>query len=166
MELHVRRYRCTSCGHDVQSRFLFDGLVFDAEYFRRKMAESRERKQDQRERVRQMLAECRSAPAEPPAADLGTVPGLTEALNALVSGDLGEFVREAQPRFDLVRYQQHLQSHIGPIELAFDEIPSLATDAKLDRVWRFIAIIFMAHTGLLETWQDGPTIMVVQHEAH
>ncbi len=166
VKLRVRRYRCTSCGHDVTSRFIFDGLVFDADYFRKKMAQSRERKQEQRERVRQMLAECRSAHPEPTAADLDSVPGLTDALNALVREGMGEFARETRPRFDLVRYQQHLQAHIGPVELAFDEIPSLAADVKQDRVWRFIAIIFMAHTGLLDTWQNGSTIMVVQHEAH
>ena len=166
VEIRVRRYRCTSCGSDVPSRFLFDGLVFDAEYFRRRMAESRERKQDQRERVRRMLAECRSAHTEPTAADLASMPGLAEALNTLVSSGCEEFDRESRPRFDLARYQEHLQSHIGPVELAFDEIPSLAADAQQDRVWRFIAIIFMAHTGRLDTWQDGSTIMVVQHEAH
>jgi hypothetical protein len=38
---------------------LFDGLVFDTDYFRQKMVESRQRKREQRERVRQMLAEIR-----------------------------------------------------------------------------------------------------------
>ena len=36
----VRRYQCGQCGAEIRSRFLFDGLVFDAEYFRQKMAES------------------------------------------------------------------------------------------------------------------------------
>ncbi|HOW74167.1 MAG TPA: hypothetical protein PKY77_26485 [Phycisphaerae bacterium] len=53
--LMVRRYQCGNCGQDVTSRFLFDGLVFDAEYFRQKMAESRERKRELRKRVRLML---------------------------------------------------------------------------------------------------------------
>jgi len=60
LELRVRRYRCTQCGADVASRFLFDGLAFDAEYFRQKMTESRQRKRELRERVREMLAESRS----------------------------------------------------------------------------------------------------------
>lgn len=38
-ELRVRRYHCQDCGSDIVSRFLFDGLVFDAEYFRERMAE-------------------------------------------------------------------------------------------------------------------------------
>ena len=52
----VRRYRCRACGADIPSRFLFDGLAFDTEYFRQKMAESRQRKHQLRERVRNMLA--------------------------------------------------------------------------------------------------------------
>jgi hypothetical protein len=42
----IRRYRCRQCGADATLRFLFDGLVFDAEYFRQKMYECRSRKQD------------------------------------------------------------------------------------------------------------------------
>jgi len=59
--LRVRRYQCKNCGSDISSKFLFDGLVFEAEYFRQKVAESRERMKEQRERVWQMLEESRSA---------------------------------------------------------------------------------------------------------
>ena len=58
--LQVRRYRCSKCGSDMPSRFLFDGLVFDVTYFRQKMAESRQCKKEQQEHIRQMMAECRS----------------------------------------------------------------------------------------------------------
>ncbi len=44
LELQLRRYRCTECGTDITSRFLFDGLAFNKEYFRQKMAESRRQK--------------------------------------------------------------------------------------------------------------------------
>ena len=59
--LRIRRYICNNCGSDIRSKFLFDALVFDVEYFRQKVAESRQRKQEQRERVQQLLAESRSA---------------------------------------------------------------------------------------------------------
>ena len=36
--LRVRRYECATCGTEIASRFLFDGLAFDADYFRQKMA--------------------------------------------------------------------------------------------------------------------------------
>ena len=84
--LRISRYQCRGCGRDVLSRFVFDGVVFDREYFRQRMAESRQRKQERREEVRALLAETRSEALDAPAADLHAVPGLIEALNGLVGG--------------------------------------------------------------------------------
>jgi uncharacterized Zn finger protein (UPF0148 family) len=81
--LRIRRYVCGSCGAEIVSRFLFDGLTFDAAYFRQKMTESRERRRAQRERVRQTLAESRSASLRPPTAELAAVSDLFAALNEL-----------------------------------------------------------------------------------
>jgi len=69
--LRVRRYNCRDCGIVIQSIFLFDGLIFDGEYFRQKMIESRQRRKEQRERVREMLAESRSGDLSLEYADLG-----------------------------------------------------------------------------------------------
>jgi hypothetical protein len=164
-KLRVRQYECAGCGAEVVSRFLFDGLAFDAEYFRHKMAESRERRQEQRERVRRMLAESRSEIVSLPVADVSAIPGLTDALNGLVAG--AEPIMAWVPRdgFDLKRYQSHIQAQIGAIALSFEDIPPLDENARIDRIWRFIAIIFLAHTGILDIWQHGQTIMVKQREA-
>jgi hypothetical protein len=163
--IRVRRYRCRACGADVQSRFLFDGLVFDAEYFRQKMAESRHRKCDKREQVRKMLAESRSGPISPPPVDLEAVPGLLDALNGLT---IGVDIAAWQPLckgFDLNRYQRHVQAYLSNVELGFDEIPPLEQDIRLDRIWRFIAIIFLAHAGQVIIEQEGQRILVRQNEA-
>lgn len=163
--LRIRRYRCRACGADVQSRFLFDGLVFDAEYFRQKMAESRHRKCDKREQVRKMLAESRSGPISPPAADLEAVPGLLDALNGLTAGvDVAAWLPLCKG-FDLNRYQRHVQGYVRGVELAFDDIPPLDQDVRLDRIWRFIAIIFLAHAGQVIIEQEGQRILVRQNEA-
>ncbi len=164
--LSVRRYSCSRCGVDLPSRFLFDGLVFDAEYFRQKMAESRERKQELRERVRQMLAESRSGVIQPSAAELEAVPGLIEALNVLIGGVEQPVFPEQTPQFSLSRYQTHINAHIRPFPRGMEQIPPLSEDHRLDRIWRFIAIIFMAHAGILDVWQEGPTIMVIQRETN
>ena len=42
-EVQLRRYRCCNCRADIFSRFLFDGLAFNKEYFCQKMAESRQK---------------------------------------------------------------------------------------------------------------------------
>ena len=38
-------------------------------------------------------------------------------------------------------------------------------DDRLGRIWRFIAIVFLDHAGLIQVWQDGPDVIVMQREA-
>lgn len=163
LRLNVRRYSCRSCGADVPSRFVFDGLIFDAEYFRQKMAESRERKRELRERVRQMLAASRSESILAPQIE-GLTSDLLLALDGLMTGPESCRMPDLSSRFDLNRYQSHVNAHIGPIATAFDEIPPLSENPRLDRIWRFITIIFLAHASTIDVWQDGQIIMVKKHE--
>ena len=165
--LRVRRYACRQCGADIQSRFLFEGLVFDADYFRRKMAESRQRKGERLEAVRRMLAETRSPPlGHTDPIQLDAVPGLTDALNVLVGGLEERRRTELQEGFDLKRYQRHIQAHTDTDPRTLTEIPVLKEDPRKDLIWRFVAVIFMADQGLIDIWQDGQDIMVVKHEAN
>ena len=164
--LRVRRYRCQGCGRDVQSSFVFDGMVFDQEYFRQRMAESRQRKQERRLQSRRKVVEERSGQVDVPSADIQSVPGLVDALNQLSSGiDLAPLLPLCKG-FDLNRYQAHILAHIEDDEERFDTIPPLDPDRRLDRIWRFIAIIFLAHAGQVEIQQEGRTITVRRHEAH
>lgn len=163
--LRVRRYACTRCRTEIPSRFLFDGLVFDAAYFRQRMTESRQRRRDLRERVRRMLADSRSGVVHPPAADLGSVPGLLSALDALTSMRDATPAYDSRQRFDLARYQSHVEAHLRALPISMGEIPPLGEDARLDRIGRFIALIFLAHAGLIDIWQVGPDIMVMKREA-
>lgn len=161
LRLRVSRYRCTACGADVPSRFIFDGRVFDAEYFRQAMARSRQKKREQRERLSQAAAENRSRAFDLPEADVDSVPGLAGALDCLVGGPgSAVFLAEPTSGFDLHRYERHVQAHIRSIETAFDEIPSLAEDARKDRIWRFVAVVFLAHAGLVSICQEGQDIWV------
>ena len=162
--LRIRRYHCQQCGADVPSRFLFDGLAFDALYFKAKMSESRQRRQDLRERVREMLAASRSRNLVPLPVDLAAVPGLIDALNGLVGGLEQRTLWLPRDGFDLVRYENHLQAHIGPIAIRFDDLPPLSENSRQDRIWRFIAILFLANAGAVELWQESQTIWVMKHE--
>ena len=161
--LRIRRYRCSGCGEDVASRFVFDGLVFDAEYFRRAMAASRERKQHRREIARLTSTENRSGAMEAPELDLQSVPGLVDALNGLAAQGCVEIWTPATDGFDLKRYERHIQAHIGTIESSFEDIPPITDRARIDRIWRFIALIFLAHTGVIQLRQAGATILVRRH---
>ncbi len=163
--LRIRRYACSQCGLDVPSRFLFDGLVFDSEYFREKMAESRQRREDLRQQIRDMLASSRSLPMTPVFTDLGDAPGLVEALNGLTMDLPSSDLPWPRRDFDLSRYQNHLQAHIGPMTVTFDQLPLLSGNQRQDRIWRFVALLFMAQAGIVDLWQEGSIIMVKQHDS-
>jgi len=165
-KIEVRRYRCSQCGEDISSRFLFDGLVFDAEYFRQKMAEHRHRKRDQHARLRAAQMDDRSPVLDAGPADLGAVQGLIEALDSLTAGGTGDFPWPIREGFDLSRYERHIQAHIQPIPILFDQIPPIGDNARRDRIWRFIALVFLAHAGLVDLRQKGQTITVMQREAN
>jgi hypothetical protein len=161
--LRVRRYVCQTCGVDVSSRFLFDGLVFDVAYFADKMRDFRQRREEQRETVRNLLAESRSSALVAEAADLGSVPGLVEALNGLTL-DLGVWQRFVPKEgFDLNRYQSHIQAHLGADPARLEEIPPLSENRRYDRIGRFIAAIFLDQARMVDLWQEGQTIWVMKH---
>ena len=162
--LRVRRYYCKDCGNEVMSKFLFDTLPFEREYFKAKMAESRRRKKDQLERVRKMLAESRSADLPLQAVDLNGMSGLVEALNSLTAGLDTGFTVQTHDEFDLGRYERHIQAHIEDFPVNLLDIPPLSENGRKDVIWRFIAVIFLAHTGIIDIWQDGRDIMVIKHE--
>ena len=165
--LRVRRYQCKDCDKEITSRFLFDGLIFNAEYFKVKMAESRQHKKEQKERVKKMLAECQSDTLPLQAADLDSMPGLLDALNGLSAGISESFEIESRDEFNLKCYEQHIQAHIQDFPVCLDEIPLLSKEsARKDRIWRFIALIFLAHAGVVTIWQDGQDIMVVKNEVN
>jgi hypothetical protein len=163
-KIQVRHYRCSQCGGGIEARFLFDGLVFDAEYFRQKMAEHRTRQAEQSEHAREIAVLNRSGPLESEPADLDSVPGLVQALNDLTEvAEIG-FPYPLQSGFNLSRYQSHIRAQLQTIPILFDRIPPLENDVRKDRIWRFVALIFMAHAGVIDLRQQGQDIQVIQCE--
>jgi len=162
--LRVRRYQCSKCGNDITSMFLFEGVVFDTDYFRQKMAESRRRKKEQRQRVQQMLSECRSEPLSLDAADLSSVPGLIGALNSLTKDLETTIPLKLRNQFDLSRYQNHVRSHLGAQPKDLRAIPPLTENLRLDLIWKFIAAIFLDHAGLVSVNQQDQTIWVMRFD--
>jgi hypothetical protein len=163
--LRVRRYYCKACGGEVRSKFVFDTLPFEREYFKTKMAESRQRKREQTERVRKMLAESRSDDLPLSIGDLNGMPGLVEALNGLTSGLDTGFTVQTHDKFDLVRYERHIKTHIQDFAIDLRQIPAIIENIRKDLIWRFIAVVFLAHTGIVDIWQEDNDIMVKKHEA-
>ena len=161
--LKVRRYSCKDCGSNIRSKFLFDGLVFEKEYFKAKMAESRQRKREQRERVREMLAESRSSKLPMEVIDLNAAGDLVNALNSLTAGLDSDFEIASHEEFNLKRYESHIQAHIQDFAVNLLDIPPLSENPRKDLIWRFIAVIFLAHAGTVDIWQEDSNIMVIKH---
>jgi hypothetical protein len=163
--LRVRRYQCKDCGREITSRFLFDALIFNSEYFKAKMAESRQRKKELKDRVKKMLFECRSENLPMHPVDLDSVPGLLDALNRLTEGVSESFEIESRDEFNLKDYEKHIQAYIRDFPLTLVEIPPLNKEsARKDLIWRFIAVIFLAHAGIINIWQEGLDIIVKKNE--
>ena len=147
-----------------------DDPSFDREYFRQRMVEARERAREARMRRIGELMAARSGPLvmEEPI-DLAVVPGLTEALDGFVALPIPlELIQRFARRsdFDLHEYERHILRHTTPLVTRFDAILPLIEDHRKDRIFRFIAVIFLAHAGRLDIWQEGNHILVKQRETH
>jgi ribosomal protein L37AE/L43A len=164
LRLRVRRYACARCGTLADSRFVFDATVLDAGYFRRKIAESRKRQQTRRKRIAEKRLAQRSAPIVPEPAELGAVPGLVEALEALSGTPDPEWVRWVRETFDLKRYERALLRRLGPEPVPLERLVDEHAD-RLERVWRVVAAVFLAQSGAVHLEQHHHTIRVSRREA-
>lgn len=158
--LRVRRYYCKDCKIEVDSRFLFETLPFEREYFKRKMAESRLRKNEKLQQVREMLMQSRSQAITLDAVDLDSVPGLLTALSGLTQGVDEKMLVALKGKFDLGRYESHIKAHISDFPTDLRDIPAIIDNTRKDLIWRFIAAIFLEHEQKVEIRQEGQTIWV------
>ena len=161
--LRVRRYYCNDCGKEITSKFVFETLPFERQYFREKMAASRQRQNEKLARVREMLAQNRSHALGLGEVDLDSVPGLLMALNGLTHGIDEKVLIELKGKFDLDRYQGHIKAHIADFEMDLRRIPCLIENRRKDLIWRFIAAIFLEHEREIQIRQDDQTIWVMRY---
>jgi hypothetical protein len=152
----VCHYWCPACRKPVKSLFCFDARVFDADYFREMMRESRARKDAKVEEMRKLLAESRSAPHPPYDEYNGDLAAFTADLDQYVSVPvaLEQHAAVNRPAFDMPLYRQHIQELVRDCIVDFDGISAVVQDGRLDRVFRFITVVFMEQDGLLEILQD------------
>jgi len=167
--LIVRRYRCRDCGEEIVSRFLFDGTVYNAEYFRERMAQSRVRQQQSRKidnEQQAMRAWQRISHVDGTAINLQQSLGLIDALNSLVGGASPEDVAWVRQAFDLAAYERHVLNLLEPgDERDLVNLPGLYGPAdRIERIRNFIACLFLEHTGLTQLDQRFNTIWVSLRE--
>lgn len=167
LRLRIRRYECRACGREVPSGFLYDGKVFDAEYFRERMRLSRARIPSNYEPAANESIRAASSPAALAPIDLQSVPGLLAALNGLTGAlDASLIHLPESHRLALAEYEEHLRRHVSRIPIKLERVPPLRPADRLDHVWRFVAAVFLAHAGFIELHQAGPTILLTLHETH
>lgn len=118
-------------------RFVLGGRVCDRKYFRQQAAESRKHAAQKRTLSSHVARQSDAFPQPP--AQLSAVPGLGEALNGLVGGpEAAAWLPLILHGFDLKRYPTHSQLHIGPVEVCIDDLPSIDSTVRMDRVWQFL----------------------------
>ena len=165
-------YSCSRCRRVVPSRFLFDEKLFDGEYFRVMMRESRRRSQRKKEEIRRLLVESRSGALqllEDP--NLESIPGLLKDLDGFIndgSNDVGDLYFELDQPFEMGKYREHILSSLGWNSTQFSDIDPFINDSRKDRVWRFVTLVFMQHDQEVDIEQNGNELLIQRHhnEAH
>jgi hypothetical protein len=128
------------------------------------MQTSRERAKSKREELKRLLAGSRSGPLpiliEP---SLDSVPGLVQDLDDFI-GTQGfgtcDFSSEVNGGFSMQKYREHILSSLGSGSRAFCGIEALIEDCRLDRIWRFVTLVFMQQDGEVVLSQYGNDLLV------
>ena len=163
LKIRVRRYVCIDCGVVCKSRFTFDFLVYDREYFAEKMRDSRKKKMQQSIEQRSVVTQERSNQTTYCAAELSSVPGLMAALDSLTGPINKAAMVELRKRFDLKKYQQHILGFIDFEPINLRSIPPIEENSKLDIIWKFVAAIFLEHEGKIVLTQSENEIYVTKN---
>ena len=164
--LKVSRYFCSLCKQEIVSKFLFDKRVYDRDYFAEKMARSRQQRKKKREELKRKAIQYRSNGIQTEPAQFSGMADLLAAIDGLTKGIMPDISLPTEDGFDLNRYERHIQAHIGDFEIDLHDIPPLIENARKDLIWRFIAVIFLAHEGVVKIAQDGLDIMVTKNETY
>jgi len=163
-------YICSSCGRTVPSKFLFDERLFDSAYFAERMRESRERKQTRRQKIREMLASSRSGTLSiTDTPEIESVAGLASDLDLFI-GSMPEITLSAFQGRDTFRMADYRQAILDDVPagclIRFNGMRALCDDARLDRIRRFITLVFMEQAREVELLQEDEDIMVEVYETN
>lgn len=146
----------------------WDTLIRDPEYFAEAMRKAREEKKKRLERLRALIPRRQNweAPIATPGGQEGDANRfldelLDEGRDVEIPGrSLLAWVRQRSD-FDLQAIEEHILANIGANGTDLRELPPVMTDARLDLVFKFIAAIFLQHTGLVTIHQASPSNLVL-----
>jgi len=159
-------YACGKCNNIVPSKFLFDEKVFNNEYFQEKMRISRDRKKREKTELQRFLKDSRSGILIlNDYINFDNISGFEDDLNGFIG--ISHSVDECQfdqQDFVFCDYRSHLLRLINE-EILFNSIPSLDSVERKDKIFRFIALIFMEQDREVWLSQQGEDILVKKYEA-
>lgn len=156
-------YACSSCQRTIQSRFLFDERIFDTDYFREMMQESRRRAAGKREEIRRLLADSRSdalSLMEYP--NLEVIPGLLQDLDGFIqmNREQEDAFYELKSEFNMGAYRAHILSSVDHHTIYFSAVSPLTGDYRRDMVRRFITLVFMDNDQEVNIQQYGNDLLI------
>ena len=89
---------------------------------------------------------------------------------ALAEGSIamGEFAFDPERSFRMDHYREHIMSILGWDSMLFSNMTPLTEDSHLDKIWRFITLIYMENDREVELTQHGSDLRVqrVYNEAY
>lgn len=168
LQRNISRYRCGRCGAPAESRYAFEPVTLDRAYYAKKMRESRRRKRKKKSRRHRRLLLARSRCIHPDRKPrLDDVPDLPDALDRMAGLPLPENLVQRylqDPELDLGRYRRHILENMACWEVLFDRIPPLLEDGRRDRIFRFVACVYMWHEGEVKLVQQDDMLVIERNE--
>lgn len=142
-------YYCPKCQLPQRSIFSLDNWFYFSEYFAEKMRESRKAKRQKIEVMKKLLALAKSHNYFPNQIEINNISGLNNTLDFFIHHTTLKLFDTQEPskvKFNLSQYRDHILD-VLPTDcvIQFDGISSIIDDNKLDRIFRFITLIYMWH---------------------
>ncbi|MFC1611407.1 hypothetical protein ACFL6C_10635 [Myxococcota bacterium] len=153
------------------------GMQWDAErrdntYFAEAMRKAREAKKDRLERLRALIP--RREAWEPPGMSNDAVSSEANDFLATLLDDTRDIPTSTlallhwasrQIELDLRTVEEHILTHLGMEETDIRDLPIVATDARVDLVFKFTAAIFLQHAGLVKISQPSVNTVFLARRA-
>lgn len=92
---------------------------------------------------------------------------IVQALDAAVQTDATAELQDflAPEEFCMETYRLHIRERLGGCMARFSSFPPIANDARLDKIRRFVTLIFMEHMGEVCLENRDNEIVVIPHGA-
>ena len=161
-------YACAKCGQVTPSKFLFDERIFNHEYFSEAMRRARENKQKRVAELKKLLANSRSdVMSLITLPELEEIPGLAQALDVFVGAPDALSIQEFQEcdEFSMGTYREAILAIVRQASVMFTALPIVSRNARKDKAWRFLTLVYMEHEREVRLTQYGNDLLVEKNEA-